>query len=642
MWSLDELTQKILSIDLSSGQIIKSQEAPEQYRYFLGGRGLDQYYLYNLLDPATRPFDSENPLIFGAGLLCGTPFPSATRISIDSKNAFSGGVGSANAADGFSSTLKRSGFGTVIIRGKSKNPVYLHIADDTVQIRPAGEFWGKTVSVTVETLRKATGKTADVACIGPAGENLVRGACIMVNGSRAAAKCGLGAVMGSKNLKAIVVQGVGVVRVAEEQKFASLCRKMWSKLKKSSSAQRMSALGTKAAFKGKNAVCAVAYRHFQDGYVQSLEGLDEEAFNRFEQKERFSCKGCPVTCRQKFRIDEGPYTGSQGEAVHCNTIQDFGSKLDIRYTPAIIKANLLCNDYGIDIDTASESIAWAFECYEKGLISEKDTDGLSLAWGNHKALIDLIELMAKRQGFGDILAEGVKGAAARIGRGTEEFAITMKGQDLYEDPRIPKGYGLGVALSTRGGGHCSGSPQVEFFGEIKDDVSSNESFFDIESASNPATYSDKGKLVAYHERLHAVINSLGLCFFTSRWVGNDLLDEQDYADVVAASTGWEMDASELMLIGERIHNVERLFNALHADFDRKDDYPADKFFCEPIKSGPFKGTILDRDQFDSMLNQNYAVHGWDKQGLPKMETLRTLELDLLLKRLPGYLHLEKV
>ena len=624
MWSINELAKKILSIDLSSGQITKSHGDPQLYRYFLGGRGLDQYYLYNLSAPSTMPFDPENPLIFGAGLLCGTPFPSASRISVDSKNVFSGGVGSTNAADGFSSVLKRAGYGTLIIRGKAEKPVYLYIANDTVEIRPAEDLWGKTTSTTVKSLKKANGNATSVVCIGPAGENLVKGACVIVNGTRAAAKCGMGAIMGSKNLKAVIVKGSGKIQVADQEEFTSLCRKLKAKLKRSTAAKNMSTLGTKFSFKGKNAVCAVTYRHFQDGYVQSLEGYDVESFGRYEEKERFSCNGCPVTCRQTFKIDEGPYAGTQGEAIHCNTIQDFGSKLDINYTPAIIKANLLCNDYGMDIDTTAESIAWAFECWEKGLISENDSGGLQLTWGNHEALMALIELIAYRRGFGNILAEGVRDAAELIGRGTQKYAVTMKGQDLYEDPRIPKGYGLGVALATRGGGHCSGSPLFEFLDEGK-------------GVHNPEDYAGKGDIVAHYERFHAALNSLGVCYFSSTWLGQDLLSEEDYADIVKASTGWNIDATELLEIGERIHNVERLFNALHAGFDRKDDYPIDKFFCEPIKSGPFQGAVLEREQFDSMLDENYAAHRWDERGLPNTDTIKALKLDKLLKHLPDHL-----
>ena len=618
MSDLNDLNRRMLKVDLTMGEVKTVEVDPEVYRRFLGGRGLNQYHLYKFLEPNISPLDPENPLLFGAGLLSGTSVPGATRLSIDTKNYFSNGIGSANAGEGFSPTLKRAGYGTIFIVGRARNPVYLQIKDGIVQIEHARELWGKTVSETVDHLIRERGEGIHVACIGPAGENGVRGASVMVNKSRAAGKCGVGAVMGSKNLKAIVVRGNGPVRVAKPEDFERLCRAAWLKVKRSTASAKLSTWGTKAGIKGKNAVSAVAFRHFQDGSMPSLEGIDEQAFAAYEQK-RFHCQGCPVSCRQEFRVDDGPYAGIQGESVQANTIQDFGTKLDIRYAPAIIKAHLLCNEYGMDIDMVGESVAWAFECYEKGILTERDTGGLQLTWGNHEVLVTLIHQMAYRQGLGDILAEGVMRASEMIGRGSQDLAVSMKGQDLYEDMRIPKGYALGAALSTRGGGHCSGSPIVEF---------SSGRF-------SPVTYEGKAELVAYFERFHSVLNSLGVCFFVTVWEGPDLLDEEDLAGLVRAGTGWDVEASELMETGERIHTLERLSNAVYAGFDRKNDYPPERFFREPIKSGPFQGELMDREAFDRMLDKNYEIHGWSEQGLPRGDTLEKLGLTQLIKDSSG-------
>jgi aldehyde:ferredoxin oxidoreductase len=253
----------------------------------------------------------------------------------------------------------------------------------------------------------------------------------------------------------------------------------------------------------------------------------------------------------------------------------------------------------------------------------------------------LINQIAYRQGFGDIMAEGVQKASEIIGKGSHELAVSMKGQDLYEDLRIPKGYALGSALSTRGGGHCSGSPIVEFFGHVEGKTPLAAELakkkWGIRTAVDPAAYEGKAKLVASHERLHAVLNSLGVCFFVSISESPDLLDEKDFSDLVALATGWDIDAHELMKIGGRIHTLERLFNVRHAAFDRKDDYPPQRFFCEPIKSGPFAGEVLDKQEFDRMLDQNYALHGWNLQGLPELEILEELGLLELLNHLPGHL-----
>ena len=391
----------------------------------------------------------------------------------------------------------------------------------------------------------------------------------------------------------------------------------------------MSKWGAKSAVKAKNKVCSVPYKHFQEGHVNDLKGWDEKSFLKYEVK-RFGIKGCPISCRQIYHITDGPYAGTIGEAVESNTVQDFGLKLGIREPTAIIKAHIMCNEYGMDIDTVAESVAWAYECYDRGLINKSDTDGLELYWGNHQALITLIDKIAAREGFGDVLAEGVVRASQIIGRGTSKYAMAMKGQDLYEDLRMPKGWALGAALATRGGGHCSGAPIVEFAaGKSNAEILSPqlaEKLYGVSTAIDPSAYEGKAKLVAYHERLHAVLNSIGMCFFNSIWEGYELLDEDDIAQLLNAATGWDLDRYELLNIGERIHNLERMFNYKHAKLDRKDDYPPARFMEEKIKNGPSKGDSMDRKKFDEMLDENYQLHGWTVQGIPKEETIIKLGL----------------
>jgi len=623
------LTGKILDVNLSERNWSSWEESESVLRKFLGARGLNQYYLYQLLSPKDLPLDQKNYVLFGSGLLVGTKAPGATRINIDSKNLFSNGVGSNNAGGYFAVALKSSGYGNLRITGKSEIPVYLLIIDGKVSIENAQEIWGKTTSQTVETLEKKYGKDIHVACIGPAGENLVRGSCVIIDKSRAAAKCGMGAIMGSKKIKAIVVRGKNIPKVFDENRFSNLYKKAWEKVINSDTAKRLSKWGAKSAVKAKNKVCSVPYKHFQDGHVDDLTGFDEKAFLKYEVK-RFGIKGCPISCRQIYHITDGPYAGTIGEAVESNTVQDFGVKLDIRDSATIIKAHIMCNEYGMDIDTVAESVAWAYECYDRGLINKSDTDGLELYWGNCQALITLIDKIAARKGFGNILAEGVVRASKIIGRGTSKYAMAMKGQDLYEDLRMPKGWALGTALATRGGGHCSGAPIVEFAaGKSSAEILSPqlaEKLYGVSTATDPSAYEGKAKLVAYHEKLHAVLNSIGICFFNSIWEGYKLLNEEDIAGLISAATGWNLDKHELLEIGERIHTLERMFNKKHAGFDRKDDYPPERFLTEKVKSGPYKGELMDREKFELMLDENYKIHGWNSQGIPKFETLKRLNL----------------
>jgi len=626
MFNITDLSGKIVEVDLTTQQVDIIEGEEELYRNFLGGRGLSQFLLFKNVRPGISSLDSRNVLLLGAGLLVGTTVPGAVRLSVDTKNFFSGGVGSANVGGNFARELKSAGIGIIMVAGRAKQPVYIAVVGRKVTIEDAANLWGKTVSETDDAIRAELGKKVKVLCIGPAGENSVRGACVIVDKARAAAKCGVGAVMGSKRLKAVAVLGSGTIKVADPKGFLAVSKRAWKKVLKSKVLEGMNEYGTLSTITMKNAVGGVPFRHYQDGYMDSskINKIAKLVFKKHERR-RFSAMGCPLECRAVYEIREGPYSGTVGEAMETNTVQDFGYKLDISYPPAIIKANVLCNEYGIDMDTVAESTAWAYECYEKGILNEKDINGLRLTWGNHEALITLTEQIAYRRGFGDILAEGVKKAAEIVGKGSEELAMTMKGQDLYETMRMPKGYGLGAALATRGGGHCSGSPRTEFsLGEIGPEIA--EEIYGVSTAGDPATYEGKAKLVAFHERLHSVLNSLGICFFTTVWQSPDLIDWTDLAELVSTATGWEMDRDDLMTIGKRIHSLERSFNAAHSGFNRKDDYPPERFFKEPIKSGPFKGERLDGAKFDEMLSENYRIHGWDIKGVPERGMLEKLGL----------------
>ncbi|MFW6176063.1 MAG: aldehyde ferredoxin oxidoreductase family protein [Thermoplasmatota archaeon] len=625
-WSISKLIGRIIKVDLTKRKISLEDIDEKVIRKFLGGRGLNQLLLYQNLETDISPLDPENYILFGSGLFAGTGLPGCIRLNVDTKNYFTGGIGSANVGGDFGRELKLAGYSTVMVTGKAEQSVYLSIDDDNIEIKEAEDIWGKKVSETTNLIEEKHGDDGSVLCIGPAGENLVRGASVMVDKARAAAKCGIGSVMGSKNLKAIWVKGSKNIEVRNEEKFEHLFERSWKKVRRSSSAKNLNEYGT-LSVSSKNEIGGVPYRHYQDGFINQdeLKKIDKHSFKAYE-KRRFSATDCPIECRAIYNVKTGTYEGTEGEGMEANTIQDFGFKLDVTYPPAIIKAQVLCNDLGMDMDTVAESLAWAFECYEKGIIDKKDTNGFELTWGNHEAMVDLIEKIAYRNGFGDILAEGVQRASEIIGKGSEDLSVSMKGQDVYETIRMPKGYGLGAALSTRGGGHCSGSPLTEFSNGQMDTKKALE-IYGVETAGDPHTYEGKAKLVADHERFHAVLNSLGMCFFSSTVNSSDLLNWDDITKLISVTTGWDIEKEELIEIGERIHNLERYFNSIHAGFDRKDDYPPDRFFTDKIKSGPYKGEKLDIDKFDMMLSENYDIHGWDEKGIPSKDRLDELGLD---------------
>lgn len=619
--SIQDLAGRVIHIDLNAHSVRDIDIDPGVYRRFLGGRGLNQYLLAQHILP--HPVEaSDIPVLISPGLLVGTSSPGAVRVSLDSVNRFSGGIGSANAGGDFPRAMKSTGTGTLVLTGQSDEPCYIELASDRVRILSAREIWGQRVAATTDILESKHGSTCQVMCIGPAGERGVRCGCVIVDRSRAAAKCGIGATLGEKRVKAVVaIPGDFRVQLASPARFAELSRRLWKKALASPASKIMSEHGAICGINTKNPFGAAPFRHFQDGYMDPdrIVQINERAFKQLERR-RFGPEGCPFQCRATYRVDKGAYRGSQVDAIEANTIQDFGIKLDIVDPAAIVYAQMLCNEYGMDIDTVAETIAWACECFEKQLISREDTDGLTLQFADHTLLPVLIDLIASKVGLGAVLAEGSYRAADEFGAATKALVAAMKKQDLYENVQIPRGYGLGAALATRGGGHCSGSPFTESYPGFVDERV-GEAVYGVPTAGIPSSYVGKGKLVAFHERLHSVNNALGICGFLTIWQRFDLLDLRDLAQLVSLAAGWDMDAEELSEAGERIHTLERWINAQYANLGRQDDYPPDRFFLSRVQRGPYAGVGLEREAFEGMLLENYAVHQWGTDGIPTCRNL---------------------
>jgi len=618
---------KILRINLTTQEIFTEQTV-KYTEEFLGGRGINQGILLKELRPEIFPFDSANKLIFGAGVLVGTGAPGASRLSIDSKNTFTNGIGSSNCGGRFAAELKFAGYDHLIVEGKAERPVYLWINNNQVEIKDASHLWGNTVWETENIIRKEIGdKDIQILSIGPAGENLVRFACIIVSPSRAAGKCGLGAIMGSKNLKAVVVKGRNSIDVAEYKKFIQVAHKLSEKIKKHKNTNLLKKYGTLISMFSWNECSASPVKNFQDGYMdpKKMKKISHEVFCSTYKEGDYAGSDCPIGCAHSYRVKSGPYAGVYSKKLETNCIWDFATTFDIDYAPAIIKIQSLCSQYGMDIDGASCAIAWAFECYQRKIITDKDTGGLELKWGDYKVIIKLLKKIAYREGFGNILAEGSKRASEMVGRGSEKYSINLKGQDLREAIRVPKGWALGNVVSTKGGAHNRGAPLTESR-RISQEIS--EKLWGVPTAGDPTTYEGKAKIVVYYERLHAIMDALGSCFFTSNWISPDLLGPADYAELFSLATGLEMADEKLMMIGERIHTVEKMFNVYHAGFTRKDDYPPKRLMEESIKSGPFKGERLEKEKWDKMLDEYYELHNWDKKiGLPTKQTLQKIGLE---------------
>ncbi len=622
----------LLKVDLTGG-IIQIEESDTYVNEFLGGRGLGQALLFQTLPADTLALDPKSLLIFATGPLTGTLAPGSARLSISGKNLLTGGIGSSNVGGHFAPELKFAGFDAVVIEGKSPSPVYLLIKNQKAFLRSAHHLKDKTTWQTEEELRKAHGKKARVLSIGPAGERLAPVSCIIVDRAHAAGRCGFAAIMGSKGLKAIVVQGDLPIRLAAPEKFLSLVDKARSQIFSTDTIKRLQTYGTCGSAPRANASCTIPVRNFQDDHMDQnkLERISAPVFQESFKVRKLSCMGCFYQCTSLYEIKDGDYAPLLVEGFHQNLIWDFSGKLEITHPRAMLAIQALCSQYGMDIDNTSGAIALAFELYEKGIITERDTDGLKLAWGDHRAVIRLIEKMAYAEGFGAVLNQGAYRAANAIGKGAAKYAVHIKGQDLAEAIRADKGWALGTVVAPRGGGHLNGATMT---GMMKISAEDSLAFFGTPYGGEQETYRGKPKVVYYYELLKSLVDTLGLCYFTSKWSDLKFLGPQEYADLLSAATGIKFSGDILMLLGRRVHNIEKAFNTLHAGFGKEDDWPPERFFKEPVKSGPYKGSVFKYREWQAMLEEYYSLHGWDrKSGVQTEAVLKELDLSFVLEKL---------
>jgi aldehyde:ferredoxin oxidoreductase len=349
--------------------------------------------------------------------------------------------------------------------------------------------------------------------------------------------------------------------------------------------------------------------------LKKFDKIKWEVFIDSFEVRKLACFNCPVSCSHVYRVTEGPYSGTIGEGVEANTIRAFGSNLDIDDPSAILKGHILCSQLGLDIDFAASTLGWAFESYQNNLININDTGGLELVWGNHNASLKLLEDIAYRRRFGKVLADGVKRASDSLGGGSEQWALHIKGADLNEAMmRCDKAWALGIAVANRGGGHLEGAtlgqllaPTINVFSSLK-----VRDLFGAADLGNPTSYKDKARVVFWMQKLKAAIDSLGLCYILSQWSGLDLIGADDCAELFTSVTGIEILPDDLLYKGQRLHNIEKAFNTLHAGFKREDDFPPSRFMTEPVNSGPFAGEILHEDQWNRVLDEYYSLQCWDR------------------------------
>jgi len=633
LWSLGEnhliykrpfgLAGRILYIDLGKRHAVYDDSA-RYVKSFLGGRGVNWAILYNEMKTGSDSLSPENVLGIGTGLLVGTLAPAACRFSVDTKNLFTGGVGSSSGGGHWASELKFAGYDNIIIKGKAEKPTIIWIDDKRIELRNASRLWGETTWETSSLIREDLGDPdVQVICIGPAGENLVFGSCVVANNARTASRCGVGAVFGSKNLKAIAVRGSGTIQVADPDRFMKAVDKFYEILVRDPIFKTLSTLGTNGY---RDPSRPIPVKNCQETFSRELaEKINGKVIVDNYSTGSMSCFSCPIHCSHWLQIKDNLRQGIAGEGFESNTAIGWGSRIGGYSLPSIVRLHFACNQLGLDIDASSVEISWAMECYERGILTKEDTDGLELSWGNYGAVTELVHRIAYRQGvFASALAGGVKRASKRIGRGSEKYAMHVKGQDLFEDPRSGLGWALGHATSARGGTHTKGAPLTEW---VKMNRETAKRIYGVSTAEEPWVYEGKGKLVVYTERTNAVLDSLGLCLFASNWMSPAFLGPNECAELVNAATGWKLKGKDLLTVGERICNVEKAFNVRECGFTRKDDMLPSRFF-EPITGGPLEGARIERAKFETMLDEYYTEHNWDVvTGLQTRSALASLGLD---------------
>jgi aldehyde:ferredoxin oxidoreductase len=617
---------RILRVDLTSGQMQAEEPGEVLYRTYLGGGGLASYYLLRELGPGVDPLSPENILIFASNVISGAPIAGMTRFTVAAKSPLTGAYGEAEAGGFWGPELKFAGFDALIITGKAPKPCYLWIKDGIVQIRPAEMIWGLETGPAQEAIQSELGeKRARIALIGPAGENRVRYACVVNELKHVNGRTGMGAVMGSKNLKAVAVRGTQKLAVHDPERLRELSRNLAELIARHGPNKVLRKLGTSNLIVLLNNQGILPTRNFRTGFFESAERISGEQMAETILKGDESCYACAVRCKRAVRVSSGPYaTSEKYGGPEYETLGSLGSLLCIDDLEAISKGNELCNRYTLDTISTGVAIGFAMECFEAGLLGPADTEGIDFRFGNPEAMLKGIEWIAYRKpGLGDLLADGVKIAAAKIGGGSEAFALHIKGQELpMHDPRGKIGVGLSYALSPTGADHVR-APHDTPFQAPGPNLERIAPLGILEPVPARETGPRKARNFTYLQFVWSLYESLGVCNFVAGPVW--ALTLTDLVEVVQAITGWETSLWELLKVGERAVTMARVFN-LREGFGRKDDTLPDRLFA-PLESGALKGVGIDRQEFEDLLTLYYEAMGWDpRDGVPTRGKLAELNL----------------
>ena len=602
----------ILHIDLSAQRVSSFPLPPSYSQLFLGGIGLAVRLLWDYTPVGVDPFDPANPLVFAPGPLTGTLAPASAKHAVAAKSPLTGFVGDSLSGGAWSLALKRTGCDALVITGAASELTYIFIDDGRVHFRRADSLRGRGCYETEQAIRQELGdSTVRIAAIGPAGERLVRYAAIGNDYSRQAGRTGLGAIMGAKKLKAIAVRGTRPVAMGDGQALEALCLELYRRAQ-GPSTEKYRVLGTPGNVLMLNRLAALPTRNFQQSTFEWAEQVSGELLYDRNLVKITACATCPIACDHHYRGRDEPYAATHA-SLDYETLYALGPLCGVDHPSAIIRAAELCDHYGLDTISTGVSIAWAMECFERGILKRGDFDGLEPRFGNQVAMVTLVERIGRREGLGDVLAEGVKRAAAAVGGGSEQWAMHAKGLELpgYE-PRAMKTLALGYAVGTRGACHNrSAAYEVDMSARVD------------RLQAGP----ERGAMAMEQEDFAAVLDSLGLCKFLRRCF-TDFYAEA--AALYTLATGLEMDAQGLKRVGERVSNLKKAYN-IRQGWSRHDDWLPPRVFREPLPTGVARGAVLTESELNMMIDAYYRARGWTAEGLIPKEKLRELSLEDLIQ-----------
>jgi aldehyde:ferredoxin oxidoreductase len=618
---------RILHVDLNKGLFEVEEPKDVWYRTYLGGGAMASYYLLKDLKPGTDPLSKENMLVFASGVVTGAPISGFSRYTVAAKSPLTNGYGESEAGGWWGPELKFAGYDGVVIRGRADHPVYLWIHDGDVEIRDASRLWGSDNGETRDRILNELGdQRIRIASIGPAGENQVRFANVINELRHANGRTGMGAVMGSKLLKAIAVRGKERIHFSDANRVQETSKWFNTFIRSYAPSMGLREYGTAGIVKGMNQAGMLPTRNFREGVFEGADRISGQAMRETILKGDESCFACAVRCKRVVAFDEPYPVDPKFGGPEYETTAAFGSLCGNDDLKAIARAHELCNRFGMDTISTGVVIAFAMECFEKSILTESETGGRPIHFGDAEAILWLIEEIAHRRGLGALLADGVRRASEKIGQGTEGFALHVKGQEVaMHEPRGKQGVALGYALSPTGADHNEAAHETRY--QIPGPFLDQLAPLGILETIDPHSLGpDKVRAFSILQRVFDLYNSLGVCILAAAPMG--AMDFSHLTDAVRAITGWETSLWELMRVGERANVMARVFN-LREGIGPEEDRLFIRLY-EALPEGPLKGARIDPESFQKAVQLYYQIKGWDAQGRPTPGKLVDLGLDWLI------------